>query len=190
MAIRTDKVRSALTAARQKKLIVQFSRPFEPGSITGYVKAVGERFFLLAVLDDSLQFEQYSCLRIADVRNFEAPSKRDAFYKAVRKLRGDKIPPAIKVDLTNACSILRTLHPSVVTIHREQVSPDTCIIGRTTSDNNVHFEFLEIDPDGKWESEPSYYRLNQITRVDLPGPYEKALLLVGGEPNLEAFYLR
>jgi len=75
-------------------------------------------------------------------------------------------------------------------IHREQVSPDTCIIGRTTSDNNVHFEFLEIDPDGKWESEPSYYRLNQITRVDLPGPYEKALLLVGGEPNLEAFYLR
>jgi hypothetical protein len=181
MSTRSSKIADQLRQAQIKKSIIQFSRPFEGGTLTGYVLDIGVKFFLLAALDDGFQFEQYSCLRMADIRNLEAPSKRESFYRAARKLRKDKLPSKIKVDLTHSASVLRTLHPSVVTIHRERISPDTCIIGRVTSDNNVYFEILEIDPDAKWDSEPSYYRLNQITRIDLPGPYEKALLLVGGE---------
>jgi hypothetical protein len=119
MPARTDKLRATLTTAQHKKLIVKFSRPFEPGTFTGYVMAVGAKFFLLAVLDDGLQFESYTCLRIADVQHLEAPAKHEALYKAARKLRGDKLPRKIKVNLTDAVSILRTLHPSVVTIHRK-----------------------------------------------------------------------
>jgi hypothetical protein len=70
-------------------------------------------------------------------------------------------------------------------VHRERVTPDTCIIGKTTSDNGIDFEFLEIDPDAQWNSEPTYYRINQVTKVDLPGPYERALMLVGGEPQFK-----
>jgi hypothetical protein len=183
MPTRKFKIDAQLREAQIKKLIIQFSRPFEEGSFIGYVIEIGAKFFLLAVLDDGLAFKQYSCLRIADIRNLEVPAKRESFYKAVRKIRKDKLPPKIKVDLTNAASILRTLHPSVVTVHRERIGPGTCIIGRITNDNNVDFEILKIDPDAKWDSKPSYYRLNQITQIDLPGPYEKALLLVGGEPQ-------
>jgi hypothetical protein len=181
MSARNSKIAARLREAQGKKIIVKFSRPFENGTFTGYVLDIGAKFFLVAVLDDGLQFEHYTCLRIADIRNLEAPAKWESFYKAVRKLRNDRVPPKIKVDLTNAVSILRTLRPSVVTVHRESISPDTCVIGRIISDNNVYFEILEIAPDAKWDSEPSYYRLNQITRIDLLGPYEKALLLVGGE---------
>ena len=42
---------------------------------------------------------------------------------------------------------------------------------------------LEIDPSAQWETEPTYYRLKEITRIDLPGPYENALLAVGGYPE-------
>jgi hypothetical protein len=183
MSARNSKIDAQLREAQTNKFIIRFSRPFESGAFIGFVLDSGPKFFLLAVLDDGFQFEQYTCLRIADVRHLEAPAKRESFYKAARKLRGDKLPAKIKVNLTSSATILRTLHPSVVTVHREKVSPDTCVIGRITNTTNVDFEILEIDPDAKWDCEPSYYRLNQITRIDLPGLYEKALLLVGGEPQ-------
>jgi hypothetical protein len=185
MSTRNSKIAAQLHEAQIKKLIIRFARPFEGGTFTGYVLDVGAKFFLFAVLNDGLQFEQYTCLRTTDVRSLESPAKREPFYKATRRLRKDKITAKIKVNLTSPATILRTLHPSVVTVHREMISPGTCTIGRITNDNNVNFEMLEIDPDAKWDSEPSYYRLNQITRVDLPGPYEKALLLVGGDAPKE-----
>ena len=185
MSLNNSRIAAQLREAHTKKIIIKFSRPYEDGTFTGYVLDVGAKFFLLAMLDDGFQFEQHTCLRIADVRNLEAPAKNESFYKAARKLRKDKMPAKIEVDLTTSATILRTLHPSVVTVHREMVSPDTCVIGRTINDNNIDFEILEIGPDAKWNSEPSYYRLNQITRVDLPGPYEKALLLVSGEPKFK-----
>jgi hypothetical protein len=178
-----EEVRKLLEVAIKSRTIIQFWRPYDQGSTCGYVQSIGEKFFLLAELGDGAEFLSHTCLCIQDVRKLQAPAKHEAFYKAVRQKRGDKAPLKIKVDLTSSASILRTLHPSVVTIHREKVAHDTCIIGRTMNDNGTDFEFLEIAPGAEWESKPSYFRLKQITRIDLPGPYEKALLLVGGEPT-------
>jgi hypothetical protein len=172
-----------LEAALKDTSIIQFSRPFEQGTLCGYVQSIGTKFFLFALLNDGFEFVSHTCLRIRDVKDLQAPAKHEAFYKAVRKKRHDKAPPKIDVDLTDAASILRTLHPSVVTIHREKIRPGKCIIGRTMYDDGPDFEFLEISPDAKWETKPTYYRLKEITRIDLPGLYEKALLLVGGEPK-------
>jgi hypothetical protein len=175
-----------LLHAKQQKLIVNFSRRFEPGTFTGYVLDVGLKFFLLASLNEALEFEQYTCLRVADVRTLRVPAKYAAFYTKARKLRGDKMPKRIKVDLTGASSILRSFAPSLVTIHFENVAPDSCNIGIATSDNGIDFELWQIRPDAKWEKRPTYFRLDEITRVDLPGPYERTLLLVGGPlPDLK-----
>ena len=172
----------SLLHAKQKKLIVNFSRPFEPGTFTGYVLDVAPKFFLLASLNEALEFEHYTCLRVADVRSLQLPAKYAAFYTKARKLRGDKIPKRIKVDLTDAGSILRSLASSVVTVHLEQVAPDTCNIGVVTGAGKNDFELREIQPGARWSKRPTYHRLKEITRIDLPGPYERALLLVGGPP--------
>jgi hypothetical protein len=178
-----DRVTEQLQMAMKKRQIVCFSRPFGQGEFTGYVQSIGDKFFLLAVLDEAFEFLSHSCLRIQDVRKLQAPAKYEKFYKDARWARGDKAPPKIKVDLTDSAAILRTLHPSLVSIYREKIKPGSYIVGRTMSDDNKSFEFLEIGPDAIWETEPNYYRLKDITRIDLPGPYEKALLLVGGEPK-------
>ncbi len=172
----------SLLQAKQKKLIVQFSRPFEPGTFTGYVLYVAPKFFLLASLNEAFEFEQYTCLRVADVRSLQVPAKYAAFYTKARKLRGDKMPKGIKVDLTDAGSILCSLAPSVVTVHFERINPDSCNIGVATGAGKNDFEFWNIGPDAKWETRPTYFRLNEITRIDLPGPYERALLSVGVPP--------
>ena len=96
---------------------------------------------------------------------------------------GDTLPPKIKINLADRISILDSVYKSVVTLHREQLDPDTCKIGYILSRSKTVVELLEIDPDATWESEPTYLEINQITRIDLPGPYEHALLLAGGEPQ-------
>ena len=180
---KSARVREQLLAAKQKKWIVQFSRPFEPGTFTGYVIDIGPKFFLLASFDDGFEFEEYTLLRIVDIRRLECPANYTQFYAKVRQLRGDKPPARIKIDLADTLSILDSLHNSLVTLHRELVDPDTCEIGYMLSRGKTVVELLEIDPNAQWESEPTYLQINQLTRIDLPGPYEKALLLAGGKPQ-------
>src|SRR6266702_4686887 len=179
---KSARVREKLLTARQKKLIIQFSRPFEPGTFSGYVIDVGPAFFLLAALNDGFEFEHYTCLRLADVRGLECPAKHTQFYSKVRQVRGDEMPAKIKINLADAASILDSVRNSLVTIHREKVEPDICNIGYMLYRDKAIVELLEIDSDAQWESKPTYFRINQITRIDLPGPYERALLSVGGEP--------
>ena len=85
MSVRNSKLETQLREAKSRKFIIQFSRPFEPGTFTGYVMDVRPKFFLLASLDDAIQFEQYTCLRIADIRRLEAPAKRDHSTKQLAK---------------------------------------------------------------------------------------------------------
>ena len=47
-------------------------------------------------------------------------------------------------------------------------------------------KLLELDPDADWAEEPSRIAIETLTRVDLGGAYEEALLLVGGAPPVRA----
>jgi hypothetical protein len=70
----------------------------------------------------------------------------------------------------------------LVTIHREQIEPDACWIGRVKGIKRGRVSLLEINPDARWDAHPTAYRLSEITRVNFGGDYENALHLVGGEP--------
>jgi len=43
--------KSRLVLARRDRLLVKFTRPFEQGSVNGYVLDVGRRFFLMVVVE-------------------------------------------------------------------------------------------------------------------------------------------
>ncbi|MGB6724250.1 MAG: hypothetical protein WBE74_00015, partial [Terracidiphilus sp.] len=84
--------RSERLALAGKKVLVQFTRSVEEGSIMGYVLAVGPRFFLLALVDENIRFNGFQCLRLQDVRNLQVPAKYAAFVEAALKLRGERRP--------------------------------------------------------------------------------------------------
>jgi hypothetical protein len=71
----------------------------------------------------------------------------------------------------------------MVTIHREKVAPDICVIGKVIRVGEGRVYLLEIKTDASWETEASHYRLRDITRIDFGGRYEEALALVGGQPR-------
>jgi hypothetical protein len=179
------KKESQLLLARRKRLLVRFSRSFEPGTVNGYVLDIGPQFFLLALVSDGLRFNGFQCFRLSDVRKLQVPDKYARFHESVLKKRRQGIPRKIPVVVKNLSELLLTANRAfpLVTVHRETVDPEVCSIGRVIDVRNGHVTLLEIGPDARWDNQPETYRLSEITRVDFGGDYEDALHLVGGAPS-------
>lgn len=161
---------------------MQFERPFEPGSVIGYVRAMGSALLLVAVIGEDLTPNGFQVFRIRDVRRLDLPHAHAGFVEEALRLRGERVPRAPRVRLDGFPELLRSasrLFP-LVTIHRERVDPESCWIGRVVDADERRVRLLEIDPSAAWHAEPSEYRVAEITRTDFGGGYEGALALVAG----------
>ena len=173
-----------LAAALRDKTLVKFTRPFEEGSVNGYIVDLGPRWILLALVGDGIRYNGFQCFRLADIRELQVPDPYAAFVEAALKKRGQRMPKKPRVAVASIDELLLSANRSypLVTIHREKVDPDVCYIGRVVQVEDGHVSLLEINPDATWETQPKQYRLRDITRVDFGGAYEDALHLVGGHP--------
>jgi hypothetical protein len=167
-------------ASSGSRVLIRFTRSLEQGSVMGYVLATGPVFFLLALVDENIRFNGFQCLRLQDVKNLQMPAECATFVETALKLRGEKRPRTPRVSVQSIKELLETagrIFPAV-TIHRERVAPDVCHIGKVLSASESEVSLLEIGPDASWDNEALSYRTKQITRVDLGGDYEQALILV------------
>ena len=174
-----------LLDAMHSREFIRFSRRFESSKIRGYVLDAGPQFFLLALVSDRIRFDGFECFRINDVKKLR-PDPYAPFAEAALRKRGERRPKKPLVSVANIEELLLSAGKAfpLVTIHREQVDPDVCWIGRVQGVNRGRVSLLEIGPDAIWEDKPEEYRIKEITRVNFGGDYENALHLVGGEPTL------
>lgn len=90
-------------------------------------------------------------------------------------------PPVTGVDLDTVDALLTSLMGQpLVTIHPEHDDPDVCFIGAPVDLANGKLRLLEVTPRAVWTKRPTKHRLDDITRVDIGGRYEQALLGVAG----------
>jgi hypothetical protein len=66
-------------------------------------------------------------------------------------------------------------------LHTEERDAEVCQIGHIQSVSEDSFSLVEIDPDADWAEESLTLAVSDVTRVDVGGGYEEALLLVGGQ---------
>ncbi len=120
---------------------------------------------------------------MSDVRDL-AIAPHASFVQAALRRRGERLRKTPRVRLDNIDTILLSANRAfpLVTIHRERVDPHVCWIGRVLGIANGRVSILEIGADARWDTEPSEYRLSEITRVNFGNDYENALHLVGGDP--------
>jgi hypothetical protein len=179
-------VREDLEEAQSEQTIVRVTRgAFDEHGDIGYVEAVGDELLLLALISDEIWFNGFAVLRLADISELESPHEYADFVEEALRLRDESVAAAPAVSLADLGSAIRTagrLFP-VVVIHREEVEPEICRIGRVVKVTKESVTILEIGPDAEWEAEPSTWALDEITRVDFGGGYEEALALVGGAPE-------
>jgi len=165
--------------------LARLSRRFEDSKIRGYILDIGPTFFLLALVSDRIRFDGFECFRVSDVLDVKQDPYA-AFAEAALEKRGQPKPkkPEVSVDDVEALLLSAGRIFPLVTIHREQVDPDICWIGRVLGVNRGRVSLLEINPDATWDSSPNEYPLREITRVNFGGDYETALHLVGGDPTV------
>jgi hypothetical protein len=180
----TNKRLAEVKAAARRRQLVRFTRPLEPGFVHGYVLAVGARWLLLALVGDGIRFNGFQCFRLRDIRELQIPHPHTVFVETALKKRGERLPRRPQVNIACVGELLRSANGSfpLVTIHREQVDPDVCWIGQVLEVDSRRVVLREINPDARWDHEPTEYRLSEITRVAFGGDYEDALHLVGGLP--------
>ena len=185
MTKRTERIADELRRALRGPKLVWFTTRFERMREHGYIRSVGDGLFLLEVVDGTMRFDGFVVYRVQDVREFAVDEPaRARFVEAALAAFGESrsVRPAVRLrDLRSVLSSLARLDV-LVAFHRQRVDPDTCSIGKILSVGEHHVEVLEIDPDAQWEEETSRFRLNQLTRLDFGGGYERALELVGGPP--------
>ena len=138
---------------------------------------------MLALVIDRIWLDGVECFRIEDVNDVRADPYAP-FAEAALKKRGQRRPKKPRVSLANVTRLLLSAGKSfpLVTIHREQVDPDVCWIGRIQVVNHGSVALLEIGPDAVWDKSAEEYRIKEITRVSFGSDYEDALYLVGGDP--------
>lgn len=172
-----------LNAAMRDGVLMRFQRPFEAGSVHGYIDAVGPAFFAVAVVSDRVRFDGLQCFRLEDVEGL-APDPYTRFVEAALRARDEVRPQAPGLNLDSLPDLLISAGriAPLVTIHTEADDPEVCSVGRVVSIEGGILWMLEIGPDAVWDADPTAHRLGDITRVDFGGDYEQALDLVGGQP--------
>ena len=172
-----------LADAARRRLFVRLRRRFEKTPIRGYVIEVGPKWFLLGLVSDRIWLDGYECFRIQDIGSVAADPYA-AFAEAALRKRREPQPgnPCVNVATIEDLLLSASRASPLVTIHREEVDPDVCWIGRVLRVKRGRVTLLEINPDASWDKKPHSYRLGEITRVNFGGDYEGALHLVGGDP--------
>jgi len=167
-------------------IVLRFSNPYDDGWTHGYVLDIGPQFFLLGLIDDNIEFNGFQCPLISDLRQLKVPDPHEDFIVAALRKRRERIERKPDIDLSSLSSLLKSaskLFP-LITVLRERIKPDECVIGRVLEVSEKSFLLHTIDPDAVWEEKPTRFRLSDVTRVDFGGGYEEALHLVGGNPKL------
>ena len=172
-------------ACSKGDLVRLWREDIEHGSALGYIEGVGDEWFTLCFVGPDINFDGFSCMRSVDVTEFDASHDHTDFVERALEIRGSARPVSPKIDLTSIRTILESAGQqfTLVTLHREEVDPETCWIGSVLSVDDEVVRLRAISPDAKWLDEPEVHELAEITRVDVGARYEEALELVSRESS-------
>ncbi|ADZ92073.1 hypothetical protein [Marinomonas mediterranea] len=182
-----------LEKARTRKNVVRIFREDLDGPdnwTDGFVIDANEEMVLLQLVDDGVHLNGYQILFLEDISDFVHPAPFNDFQKRVLELRDEEIEDP-DVDLDDLAVLLVDISEEfgLVTLHREEVEPDSCEIGRVVRADAVSFELEEIGSDARWFDETFEYDLYDITRIEFGSSYEEALVLANDDMGEDAYEL-
>ena len=177
----TEICKKIATAKRYTKLVECFRGVLEEEDISdlGYVVDANENYVLLQLVDDRITLNGYSLLHISDITTIELEVEHARFIEKALEIRKKKVRKPKLVDLTSIATVLSSIneHFPLMSIHREAHDPDTCWIGAIESICEKTIVLNEMNADAKWDGTKRIH-MDEISRIDFNGGYEKALALV------------
>lgn len=171
-------MRAQLLEAQTSGRVVCLRREeLEDGRELGEVVAVGAEWFLYRIISDSIHYDGFGVMRIADVSQIDHPHRFAKFVERALKLRDAAPPvaPTLALDsvarvLESACAAAR-----LISIHWEAIDAGECAVGKLKEIDADEFSFQEVSPAAKWNRDLAIHEFRHLTRIDLLRGYEEAL---------------
>lgn len=165
--------RAQLRQAMEQGSVVRVSREHhEMRSLLGRVMLVGKDFFLLWLIDDSLRFAGLMAVRHEDVTDLVEHDTDEELCKRALEIQGitPTVPDGLKMDtIEEVVATLSAVEPTLsVEVDERESDHDyglTLFIGQWVGAAPQGFEMLEINPDGAWEPEVSFFAWDEVRSV-------------------------
>lgn len=154
-------------------------------SVQGFVVGISRDLVVLHAINDRIQLDGYSTLRITDISHLETVDDRHRdFYQRVLDARNERPtePPEITFETFPSLVLTASAQFSLLTIYLEEYDPEICFIGVPSVIDMDGFDFRKVTTWGTWETDFDRITFTDITRVDFGAIYEAALALSSGAP--------
>jgi len=144
-------------------------------SLHGYLLGLSPELGLMHCFDD-FEPDGYTLFRLEDVLALERGAHEEHWDKM---LRGENLlaglHPAIRVDLTDITSALRSIHPSygdvIVECEDESEEEGDFYLGRLLEVTRDHVALHYVDALGRWDEAPTLISIERITKIQFDTPY-------------------
>jgi hypothetical protein len=184
-------VLARLEHAQTEQLLVRLRRWIpDADRLEGFVVGIGAEWVALQRLSDRIAFDGWQLVRRKDIQSVTIEPDPDCFEITALRAR-DLWPPTapeLDLDLDDTVGAITTASRAAATmlsVHVELDRPDVCWIGAVTSVDERLLRLLEVNTHGGWARRSRTFDPADVTRLDLGGGYEEALLLVAGPPPSE-----
>lgn len=177
-------LRELASAVRLRQLLRVDRSPIDTVPMDGFAIGLSERFLLLHLVEQTIQLNGYTVLRLEDIADWGEHPYRPFVLQALRG-RGEVMRPLDDLPLDHHRAVFAGVKDRwpLVAIHTEEVDSHRCWIGRVLTCGKQGVTLRKINPLAQWiETEQFPYR--HITRIDWEGLYEQALWQVHtGQPQ-------
>lgn len=179
-------VRAALREAMDARIPMRFAREqIQPGWIHGYVIGLSRDFCLIAEVGDSIRFDGYVVVTIADLSQIEEDPAREFVEKALA-LRDEtlQVPDNFPLDDWASIADAAMRHAPLLSVNVvEDDTGEVSYIGQLVGIERDALLLREIDPSARWHSDAGDYGFEEIASIGFGTGYLDALWQVAGSPN-------
>jgi hypothetical protein len=179
-------VLARLEHAQAEQLLVHVRRWIpDADRLEGFVVGIGSEWVALQHLSDRIAFDGWRLIRRKDIQAVTIDPDADCFE--IRALRAREMwppsaPPLDLDDVLGAVGSASKAAKTMVSVFDEFDRPEVCWIGAVVSVNQNRLRLLEVDTRGGWARKTRTFDPADVTRLEMGGGYEEALLLVAGPP--------
>ncbi|MEU3566230.1 hypothetical protein [Kitasatospora sp. NPDC006786] len=170
---------ATLERARSEGRPVRLRRSI-PGAdrLEGFVLGTGPVWTLLATCTDH-RLDGWSAVRTADLHKVRDRGGPESLTVRVLRRRGlwPVRPPGADLPLDDLPGLLTAAcaEYGLIALHTERRDPGACWVGTVTALRPASLRLHEVDPEARWHPEPTKFRFEDVTRVDLGDHYTSVL---------------
>ena len=179
-------VRAELREAFEQRLPLRIRRDrLQPGAIHGYVVALSREFCLVAEIGDTLRFDGYVALAIADISALEADPAKEFVEKALA-LRGESLQVPQPFQLDDWATIARSAmaHAPLISLNMvEDEEGEMSYVGQLVDVEADALIVRELDPNAQWYPDTGAYEYEALGSIGFGTGYLDALWQVAGAPG-------